>query len=152
MDIFKDIGGIRLNKKFYTVVFEGIDRCGKTTMRYFLGKMSNHTLITYDRGIITNVAWNKMLGRKFEYDLDMWKNTLFVHLTVDKDDWEIRCKLTNEDPINYDEHTKMYVDAFKEFNDNGFHVRTYNTSEMTHKQISEDILEYLNSLNGLNEY
>jgi hypothetical protein len=136
-----------MNNNIYTVVFEGIDRCGKTTMRYFLGKKSNHTLITYDRGIITNIAWNKMLNRDVNYNLDMWKNTLFVHLTVDKEDWEIRCKLTNETPINYEQHTKMYTDAFKWFSDNGFYVLEFNTSHMTHNQISNNILAYLDTIN-----
>ena len=54
--------------KYYTVIFDGIDRSGKTSMRYYLGKMSGHRLITYDRGIISNMAWDIMMGRPVSFN------------------------------------------------------------------------------------
>lgn len=137
--------------KHYTVIFDGIDRSGKTSMRYYLGKMSGHRLITYDRGIISNMAWDIMMGRPVSfnaYDLEQWKDAVFVHLYVEKEDWEIRCKMTNEPVIDYETHMSAYEQMFDEFKKCGMHVLEYNTTQTTAYHISKDIMHYLDKLNG----
>lgn len=140
--------------KYYCVSIDGIDKAGKGIIIKYLAKISNYTLNIFDRGIITNIVWNKMLDRNIDYELDFWKNTLFVRLNVDKEDWKIRCAINNEPemPISYEEMTKMYNDEFDRFKEMGFNMMSINTSEMTPyiaaKEIYRVLLEMNNSENS----
>lgn len=80
----------------------------------------------------------------------MWKNTLFVMLNVDEEDWKIRCKIHNEPemPLSFHKMTKAYHDMFSVFKNNGFHVVEYNTSKMTQYEISKSIIDILDKLNS----
>ena len=133
----------------YVVSLDGIDKAGKTTLTKYLAHMSNFTLNVLDRGPITNIVWNKIQGRDVSYDLEMWKTTLFVRLTVDEDDWNIRCKIHNEPPMPYTfkDMNKAYDDVFETFRNNGFYVLEFNTSKMTQYKIAMKILEFLKELN-----
>ena len=134
--------------QYYTVSLDGIDKAGKSTLVQYLARLSNFTLNILDRGPITNIVWNKMQGRKIVYDVDMWKKTLFVRLTVDREDWEIRCKMHNEPKINFDQHTAEYDNVFEMFRQQGYHVLEFNTTQLTQYQIAKKIIEKLNELNA----
>ena len=58
---------------------------------------------------------------------------MFVRLTVDKEDWKIRCKVHNEPPMpeSFDFMLKAYDVVFDEFRKKGFQTMTFNTSVMT---------------------
>ena len=135
--------------QYYTVSFDGLDKTGKSTMVPYLARMSNFTLNILDRGPITNIVWNKIQGRHVCYDVDMWKKTLFVRLTVNKEDWEIRCKVHNEAdmPKSFEEMTAEYDEVFSQFKEYGFQVMEFNTSEMTEFQIATEIMKKLEELN-----
>lgn len=91
---------IIMNKlKYYVVSIEGVDKAGKSSLLPYLARMSNYTLNILDRGPITNIVWNKIQNRDVTYDMEMWKNTLFVKLNVDINDWKIRCSIHNEPPM-----------------------------------------------------
>ena len=134
--------------QYYTVSLDGIDKAGKSTLVKYLAHLSNFTLNILDRGPITNIVWNKMQNRKIVYDVEMWKKTLFVRLTVDREDWEIRCKMHNEPYINFDIHTFKYDRVFEEFRNQGFHVLEFNTTQLTQYQIAKKIIEELEKLNA----
>ena len=140
-----------MNKKckVYTVSFDGLDKTGKSTLVKYLAQLSNFTLCILDRGPITNIVWNKIQNREIEYDLEMWRNTLFVRLTADEDDWNIRCKVHHEPPmpLSYNEMTARYDEVFAKFKENGFYTLEFNTSKQTQIEIAKSIMEYLNNLN-----
>jgi len=116
----------------------------------YLAKMSSYTLNILDRGPITNIVWNKIQGRDVEYDLEMWKSTLFVRLNVDKEDWKIRCSINNEPPmpLSFEDMSRRYDEAFQELKCHGFYILEFNTSKLTPYKIALKIIEMLNELNG----
>lgn len=136
--------------KVSTVSLDGLDKSGKSTLLKYLARMCNFTWNILDRGVITNLVWNKIQGRDIEYDLEMWKSTVFVRLNVDKADWEIRCRIHNEPPMpdSYEKMTKAYDDMFAWFKSHGFYVLEFNTSKMTQYQIATEIIEYVDELNS----
>lgn len=112
-----------------TIILDGIDRCGKGQMRGVLS-MQDRNYILIDRGLPSCIAYNKIYGREeAKYDLKSHENELFVHLYVDKKDWEIRCKLTNEPPIDYDLHMNEFCKTFEYLENHGMKVLVLNTSE-----------------------
>lgn len=86
-----------------------------------------------------------MFNRGFKYDIGSFIDTLFVFLDVCKEDWEIRCKVSNEPNISYESHYAMYEEAIEEFKSEGCRFIRYNTSEMSMYSIAKDILAYWNA-------
>lgn len=125
--------------KYNSIFIDGIDRCGKNTLVKYIQYLSNHRYMVYDRGLLSNVTYARMFNRN-SYDLEQYKPFVFVYLTCDKSDWEIRCKLTNEPPIDYDKHKAEFDYTAKQFELNGFKLLRYNTSELTPYSIAKDII------------
>ena len=136
--------------KYYVVSLDGCDKTGKTSLVQYLARLSSYTLNILDRGPITNIVWNRIQNRDVVYDLDMWKSTLFVRLTVNIEDWKIRCKVHNEPPMPESFHfmTNAYDTVFEEFRQKGFQTMTFNTSQMTQWEISNAIIKKLDELNA----
>lgn len=136
--------------KFHCIALDGIDKAGKSTLVKYLAQLSNFTLTILDRGPITNIVWNKIQKRDITYDLDMWKNTVFIRLTVNKDDWKIRCKIHNEMPmpLTFEDMNRAYDEEFLNFKNRGFYTLEFNTSEITQYNIAKEIIDYLNKLNS----
>lgn len=140
---------MKKNLSIYTVSFDGLDKTGKSTLVKYLAQLSHFTLCILDRGPITNIVWNKIQKREIEYDLEMWRNTLFVRLTADEDDWNIRCKIHQEPPmpLSYSEMSREYDDVFAKLKAEGFHAIEFNTSRLTQIEIAKQIIETLEKLN-----
>lgn len=138
--------------KYYCVSLDGIDKSGKSTLVTYLAKLSNYTLNILDRGPITNIVWNKIQQRNINYELDMWKNTLFVRLNVNEEDWKIRCSIHHEPtmPLTFNAMNNEYDKVFLDFKNKGFQTLEFNTSKYTQYQIAQKIIKKLYSLN-LNE-
>ena len=123
-----------MNYKVFNIEFEGIDKCGKDTIVQYFLKYCPNIYTPKARGVISQIAYTKMFGRNDNYQVNdgYLENTLFVFLDVDKRDWEIRCKLTNEPHIDYEQSTKEFIDAFdyvrERLNDNN-HFMFFNTSD-----------------------
>lgn len=139
-----------MNKaKIYCVSLDGIDKSGKTTLVKYLAKLSNYTLNVLDRGPITNIVWNKIQKRDVDYDLEMWRNAVFVRLNVDKEDWQIRCSIHNEPPMpySYEDMNKAYDEVFTYFKENAFYTMEFNTTRMSQYMIAKKIIECINEVN-----
>lgn len=140
------------NYKVFNIEFEGIDKCGKDTIVQYFLKYCPNIYTPKARGIISQIAYTKMFGRNDNYAVNdgYLKNTLFVFLDVDKRDWEIRCKLTNEPHIDYEQSTKEFMTAFsyvrERLNDNN-HFMVFNTSITTPFEIVKEVVERLELLN-----
>lgn len=139
-----------MKTNIYCCSIDGIDKSGKSTLIKYLARLSNFTLNILDRGPITNIVWNKIQKRDVEYDLEMWKKTLFVRLNVDKEDWKIRCSIHHEPdmPLTYEAMSEAYDDVFAHFKNNGFYILEFNTTKLTAYKIAKKIIEFLNELNG----
>lgn len=143
--------------KVFNIELDGIDKCGKDSIRPYVFYLEPGKYLCRARGLISQIAYAKLYKQNIEWDgADYAKNTLFVLLEVDKQDWEIRCKLTNEPNIGftYEEMTQAFKLALYELKERfdvpENHILVFNTSEYTPYAIADEIkthLEYLNNQN-----
>lgn len=143
--------------KVFNIELDGIDKCGKDSVRPYVFYLAPGKYLCRARGLISQIAYAKLYKRDIEWDgVDYAKSTLFVLLDVDKRDWEIRCKLTNEPNtgFTYEEMTKAFRLALYElkerFDVSENQILVFNTSEYTPHAIADEIkthLEYLNNQN-----
>ena len=143
--------------KVFNIELDGIDKCGKDSVRPYMFYLEPGKYLCRARGLISQIAYAKLYKRKLEFDAETYtKNTLFVLLEVNKQDWEIRCKLTNEPNtgFTYEEMTQAFNLALYEvkerFNVPENQILVFNTSEYTPYAIADKIkthLEYLNNQN-----
>lgn len=143
--------------KVFNIELDGIDKCGKDSIRPYVFYLEPGKYLCRARGLISQIAYAKLYKRNIEWDgADYAKNTLFVLLEVDKHDWEIRCKLTNEPNtgFTYEEMTQAFKLALYELKERfdvpENHILVFNTSEYTPYAIADEIkthLEYLNNQN-----
>lgn len=143
--------------KIFNVELDGIDKCGKDSVRPYLFYLEPGKYLCRARGLISQIAYAKLYERNIEWDgTDYAKNTLFVLLEVDKYDWEIRCKLTNEPNagFTYEEMTQAFRLALyelkKRFNVSESQILVFNTSEYTPYTIVDKIMARLECLNNQN--
>lgn len=143
--------------KVFNIELDGIDKCGKDSVRPYVFYLEPGKYLCRARGLISQIAYAKLYKRNIEWDgADYAKNTLFVLLEVDKQDWEIRCKLTNEPNtgFTYEEMTQAFKLALYELKERfdvpENHILVFNTSKYTPYAIADEIkthLEYLNNQN-----
>ena len=143
--------------KVFNIELDGIDKCGKDSVRPYVFYLEPGKYLCRARGLISQIAYAKLYKRNIEWDgADYAKNTLFVLLEVNKHDWEIRCKLTNEPNtgFTYEEMTQAFKLALYELKERfdvpENQILVFNTSEYTPYVIADEIkthLEYLNNQN-----
>lgn len=143
--------------KVFNIELDGIDKCGKDSVRPYVFYLEPGKYLCRARGLISQIAYAKLYKRNIEWDFaDYAKNTLFVLLEVNKHDWEIRCKLTNEPNtgFTYEEMTQAFKLALYELKERfdipENQILVFNTSEYTPYAIADEIkthLEYLNNQN-----
>lgn len=153
--------------KVFNIEFDGMDKSGKDSIMRQIFSCRPNMYIPKSRGIMSQIAYGKMFNRDYEYELESGycKNTLFVYLTVNEDDWNIRCDLTNEHALNEkrkDVESKItynksnicfeyaYEYILKYFKENGIsedHIMKFNTSEYTPVQIIKLVCERLDKMN-----
>lgn len=138
----------------FNVEFDGIDKCGKDSVKPYLFYLEPGKYLSRARGLISQLAYAKLYDRGIEFDaIDYTKNTLFVLLLVDKQDWEIRCKLTNEPDTGFS--FEQMQSAFsnivnrlhRDFDVPTERVMIFNTSHATPFEISKKVCERLEYLN-----
>lgn len=143
--------------KVFNIELDGIDKCGKDSIRPYVFYLEPGKYLCRARGLISQIAYAKLYKRNIEWDgADYAKNTLFVLLEVDKQDWEIRCKLTNEPNtgFTYEEMTQAFKLALYELKERfdvpENHILVFNTSEYTPYAIADEIKTHLEHLNNQN--
>lgn len=140
--------------RVFNIELDGIDKCGKDSIRPYVFYLEPGKYMCRSRGLISQIAYAKLYNRDFDWDaVDYVKNTLFVLVEVDKRDWMIRCKLTNEPDtgFTYEEMQKAFRDAVYELKER-FCVRdsrilVINSSDYTPYLIAKKIVHQLNYLN-----
>lgn len=136
--------------KYYTICLDGIDKSGKDTVALYLDNINKGKYLINVRGIMTMNAYSKKFNRNINYDLYQQKNIINVLLIVDEDDWNIRCKLSNEPKINYKNDMELFLNEYKALKKLNYPCLLFNTSEKTLKQITNEIIKYADKLNGEN--
>lgn len=131
--------------KYYTLVVDGIDKSGKDTLAKYLIQLSKYNCIVNARGILTQVAYSKLYSRDVDYDLEQQRDIVNIFLTVDEEDWNIRCKITGEPKIDYKTNVESFEYAKDRLKDSII-LFEYNTSKMTPYEIAKDVLERVSKL------
>lgn len=145
------------NIKIFNIEFDGIDKCGKDTIKSLIWYFAPGMYLPRARGLISQLAYSKLYNRNVNYEINQGyiANTLFILLEVDEHDWNIRCKLTNEERINftYEEMKNAFRFALHElkerFNVPESQILTFNTSKLTSYTIANEVVLRLNQLNNL---
>lgn len=132
----------------YTIYFEGIDKAGKDLVASYVIQLSKYKYTVNCRGVITQIAYDKLYNRNYEYDLSNQENAIYVLLHADKEDWEIRCKITKEPKISYEDNVAAFEYA-KKIVEGKIILLEYNTSKMTPYQIAKDVVNIVNSINSI---
>lgn len=132
--------------KMYHIVLDGIDKTGKDLIRSYIYYLGNAKYICTARGFTSMVAYSNLYNRPHTYDVSTQTHILNVLLTVEKEDWIVRCNHTKETQIDYEEHTKAFEDAFKILEKNYMHTLRFNTTHQTPYVIAKLILQWMNRL------
>ncbi len=117
--------------KHYCISFEGIDKAGKELVGKYVNILGNYKYVLMDRGLLSNITYARMNNRAYEYDLEAYTNWIIIFLTVDKEDWEVRCKLAHEPAINYEQHMGEFAKTATMLDKDGIPILVYNTSTYT---------------------
>lgn len=129
------------------ICIEGIDKTGKNIIAEYVKILSNHKYTVFNRGILSELTYSRMFNRNCQYDLIPYKNFVIVYLTVDKEDWKVRCKLTNEKLINFEENLNNFDITASQLEHDEFIIKRFNTSIETPYQIAKKIIEFMENLN-----
>lgn len=135
------------NLKYDTIIFEGIDKTGKDYIKNILFHIDNGKYVHVSRGLLSVIVYNDIYNREnYVYNINSYKSSVIVLLTCDYDDWKIRCKLTNEKPINYEQQL-VFERHVAEFESLGIKVLRINTTNNSPYNIANEIYKYMETLN-----
>lgn len=149
--------------RVFNVEFDGIDKSGKDSIMKQMFSVVPNKYIPKSRGLISQIAYANLFKRDADYVVTKgyMDNTLFVLLTVDEEDWNIRCDLTGEHAknklrsdvegeiiykSNSEAFLKAYTDLIRLYGDEK-HFMMFNTSKMTPYQIITSVVDRLEELN-----
>lgn len=122
------------------VQIDGVDKTGKDMLVKYITRMSNHKYVIQARGIVSQIAYSKIYGRDYEYDLDNYENDVIVLLTGDIEDLKIRHKITNEPKIDIERDLKVFGEVAEELSKRGLTVYQANTSHLTPYEVAEKVI------------
>ena len=146
----KDAHGKECKKpmRTYQIFIDGIDKTGKDLIRSYIFYLGKGRYICVARGIMSMQVYSKIYDRKYEYDIEPQKNVMNVLLEVDKEDWEVRCKASNEQLTDYEAETSEFEKAYENLKSKGCNVLKFNTSLNTPYCIAMAILNEMERING----
>lgn len=148
--------------KIFNVEFDGIDKTGKDYIANQMKSVSPNIYCVKSRGLMSQIAYGKLYNRNIEYEVTNGyiENTLFILLTVDEDDWNVRCDLSGEheknkyrtdleDEVKYESNSKVFVDTYNDLKSkySPSHFMRFNTSEITPIKIIKEVVKRLEKLN-----
>ena len=135
-------------KKYHTIVIEGIDKTCKDLISKYLFELDKGKYLHITRGIMSCIAYNYLYEREYRYELSQHKNEVFFLINTDKEDWEIRCKLSNEPKINFEENVLAFEYASEKLRKSGCLVYQFNVSSNNSIYlIAKNILKIMEDFN-----
>lgn len=123
------------------IQIDGVDKTGKDLILQYVNKLSNHKYVIQSRGLISQIVYSKIFNRGYEYDLNDYKNTLFIYLCADLKDLEIRHALTNEPKIDIESDMLEFNKVAKSFAEKGMSIYMFNSSWSTPYEIAKTIIK-----------
>lgn len=123
------------------VQIDGVDKTGKDMLVQYITRMSNHKYVIQARGIVSQIAYSKIYGRNYEYDLRNYENDVIVLLTGDIEDLKIRHKITNEPKIDIERDLKVFGEVAEDLSKRGITVYQANTSHLTPYEVAQKVIE-----------
>jgi len=132
--------------KGYLIDVEGLDKSGKDLIKFYITQLTNYKYVVQSRGILSNMVYAEKFNRQYNYTIDY--KPIVVYLDVDKDDWEIRCKLNNEPKIDYDADRALYMKYLDVLIKQDVEILSYNTSKETPINIAKSIIRYIEAKNS----
>lgn len=123
------------------VQIDGVDKTGKDMLVKYITRMSNHKYVIQARGLVSQIAYSKIYGRNYEYDLRDYKNDVIILLTGDIEDLKIRHKITNEPKIDIERDLKVFGEVAEDLSKKGLTVYQANTSHLTPYEVAQKVIE-----------
>lgn len=135
--------------KINKIIVEGTDKTGKDLIVKYINELSNFKYEVHSRGVISNEVYDILYEREgYERVLD--KDTMYVLLDAEKEDLDIRFKITNEPEIkNLNTHRLLFKTVFSRMmidNKHIYHLE-FNTSKITPYMIAKKILKTVEEIN-----
>ena len=132
------------------IIIEGPDKVGKDSLIEYIHILSNFKYCLNSRGILSQLVYNDKYNRHNCYEITY--KPLIILLTADKDDQNIRCKLTNESEIDFSKDLNAFDKYSQYLSDNDFAVVwKFNTSHITLFDLAKKIIQELDLLD-FNEF
>lgn len=133
--------------KIYKIFIDGIDKSGKDTIVGYIDKLSGHKYAVKSRGVLSLIAYAKLFNRNFKYDLCSEKCALHVIVDVSKEDWQVRCKMTNEPKIDYQKNVNAFKYAEAIGKKNKLRIIHVDSTRNTPYSIAKQIINYATKMN-----
>lgn len=98
------------------VIFEGVDKVGKSTLHKLFDKAVGYEYLTVDRQFLTYIAYAKLYGRKIDLEMlarNLPKDLLVFYIMCETEELERRFKLTNEPSINVAANKNAFMEAMR---------------------------------------
>lgn len=136
--------------KYYCISFEGLDRTGKGQIGKYVDILGKHKYVLMDRGIMSNITYARMYGRDYQYDIDQFKPWTFAYFVCDEEDWQVRCKMSNEPAIDFVQNLEEFEKTRMMFEQKGFDVLFINTSRISPYDAALKIIQHMEKKNAMN--
>lgn len=133
--------------QYWAIELDGPDKVGKSILKKYIIELNYGRYSIHDRGYMSQVAYAKKFNREYEYEPD--KNHVYILLTCDKKDHDIRCKLNDEPHIDYKNDLALFIQIYERLREANYKVNTFNTSSYSLYELSKNILNYVDKLNKI---
>lgn len=125
----------------YTIEIEGIDKTGKDLIKQYIIELSNYKYVVHTRGILSNMVYAEKYNRDFDYIINY--KPIIIYLEVNRDDWDIRCKINHEPKTDYELDLNLFEKYINTLKTQEVMILRYNTSEITPINIAKSVLNYI---------
>ena len=132
------------------IVFEGIDKVGKTTLHKEFDQYVKYKYLTCDRLFLTYIAYAQRYKRPIMVEsLNNWlyfnrDQIIIIYVTASNKTLLKRYKEVNHENINIDKDKRAFVSSISYLQDRGIKVITINTDNQTPIESVKEILDQLN--------
>lgn len=136
--------------KYDMICIEGIDKTCKDLIAHVVCKLTDFKYIFVGRGLISMLVYAKKFNREYSYNIENVKHVLYVYISTEKVDWEVRCKDSHEECTDFELDTKLFnetIDELKRDLGENFKLINFNISHDAVYDIAVKIAEYAEKIN-----
>ena len=136
--------------KYDMICVEGIDKTCKDLIIQVVCKLTNFKYVFVSRGLISMLVYAKKFNREYQYNEESVKHIAYVYISTEKLDWEIRCKMSREERIDFENDNKLFDETIEELKQqygDEFKLAKFNISHESVYDIAVKIAEYMKQIN-----